>query len=218
MAVAAPSAAQPLQEGTTDLGDGAFAYRPSGLGDAPTPLIVILRGALGSAKGFLSTMRPIADRHRAVMLAPEPASSTWRVKRTAERAAELGPDATRIDAAIATVAGRMKLDRDRIILLGFSDGASYGLSLGTAKPELFRSIVALSPGYTSVPRSADPQQRIFIAHGKSDRILAPANVRNFILPDLQAAGLKPRMRWFNGGHTIDRAALAEAMTYALGAP
>jgi predicted esterase len=110
------------------------------------------------------------------------------------------------------------IDPNRVVLLGFSDGASYALSLGTANPRLFRSIIALSPGYTAVPRRVDPAQRIFIAHGTDDQILPPGNVRKAVLPDLQAAGLKPRMRWFNGGHTIDRAALEEALDYALAQP
>ena len=207
-----------LRQGVTPLGDGAFAYRPATLPAGSRPLIILLRGALGTARDPINYFRKLADKNGWLLLAPEAAEGTWRVRRDRNGGADFGRDPPRIDAALLRMFAKAPIDPKRVVLLGFSDGASYALSLGTANPGLFRSIVALSPGYTAVPRRVDPSQRIFIAHGTDDRILPPGNVRNTILPDLEAAGLKPRMRWFKGGHTIDRAALEEALDYSLGQP
>ena len=205
-----------LRQGVTPLGDGAFAYRPATLPAGPRPLIVLLRGALGTARDPINNFRKLADTNGWLLLAPEAADGTWRVRQGRNGAADFGRDPPSIDAALSRMFAKAPIDPKRVVLLGFSDGASYALSLGTANPRLFRGIVALSPGYTAVPRRVDPSQRIFIAHGTDDQILPAANVRNAILPDLEAAGLKPRMRWFKGGHTIDRAAIEEALSHALG--
>ena len=205
-----------LQQGATPLGDGAFAYRPASVPDGPRPLLVLLRGALGTARDPINYFRKLADKNGWLLLAPEAADRSWRIRQGRDGGADFGRDPPRIDAALSKMFAKAMVDPKRVVLLGFSDGASYGLSLGTANPRLFRSIIALSPGYAFVPRRVDPAQRIFIAHGTGDEILPAANVRNHILPDLQSAGLKPRMRWFNGGHTIDRAALEEALSFTLG--
>ena len=207
-----------LKQGITPLGDGGFAYRPASLPPGPRPLIVLLRGALGTARDPINQFKNLADKNGWLLLAPEAADQTWRVRQGRDGGIDFGMDPPRIDAALSRMFAKAPVDPKRVVLLGFSDGASYALSLGTANPGLFRSIVALSPGYTAVPRRVDPAQRIFIAHGTDDQILPPDNVRTYILPDLQTAGLKPRIRWFNGGHTIDRAALDEALVYALEQP
>ena len=203
-----------LQAGVTPIGDGAYAYRPARISAGPRPLLVLLRGALGTARDPVNYFRPLADRNGWLLLAPEAMDRSWRARPSRE-GIDFGADPPRIDVALSKMFALAPVDPKRVVLVGFSDGASYGLSLGTANPQLFRSIVALSPGYAWVSPRPDPSQRIFIAHGRDDEILPPANVRNQILPDLQRAGLKPRMRWFSGGHKIDRAALDEALSYAM---
>ena len=103
-------------------------------------------------------------------------------------------------------------------MIGFSDGASYALSLGLANPQLFRCIIALSPGYLWIPPRVDRSQRVFIAHGRRDEILPFSNVTGNIMPDLERVGLRPRARWFDGGHTVDQAVVDEALDFALGPP
>ena len=51
-----------------------------------------------------------------------------------------------------------------MVSLGFSDGASYALSLALANPHLMRGAVAIAPGFHVEPGTIDPSQRLFIAH------------------------------------------------------
>ena len=206
-----------LKTGITSLGEGAFAYRPAKLPAGPRPLLVLLRGALGTARDPINYFRPLADKNGWLLVSPEAAERSWRA-RPSRQSVDFGVDPPRIDTALSRIFAAAPVDPQQIALVGFSDGASYGLSLGAANPDLFRGIVALSPGYAWVPREVDPAQRIFIAHGRADEILSPSNVRDQILPDLKAAGLKPQMRWFTGGHVINRAVLDEALNYVLGQP
>ena len=130
--------------------------------------------------------------------------------------AEFGPDPKNLDAALQELFARASVDPERVVLIGFSDGASYALSLGLATPRLFRCIIALSPGYLWMPPSVDRSQRSVHRPWSARRDPAFLECDGDILPDLEKAGLRPRTRWFNGGHTVDQAAVNEALDFALG--
>ena len=102
------------------------------------------------------------------------------------------------------------------MLLGFSDGASYALSLGVSNPGLFASVVALSPGGFDWPPQIDLNQRIFIAHGRSDRILPFANASR-IAERLKQHQAKVRFHPFDGGHEMQGAAITAALDWTLAA-
>lgn len=54
---------------------------------------------------------------------------------------------TFIDSALASVFRRCNVDAGRIIIAGFPDGASFALPLGLVNGDLFRKVVAFSPGF-----------------------------------------------------------------------
>ena len=56
-----------------------------------------------------------------------------------------------MDQAVHHVFERYSIDPGRIGLAGFSDGASYALSLGVANGDLFTHIMAFSPGFMRPP-------------------------------------------------------------------
>jgi predicted esterase len=176
----------------------------------------LLHGAGGDAGRFLAEFKDIADRRGAILLAPKSAGRTWDLRPRSGSRASFGRDAANLDSALAELFAKAPVDRERVVLLGFSDGASYALSLGLANPQLFRAIVALSVGGVFPPPSVDETQRVFFAHGRRDPVLPFANVERRIVPGLARAGLEPRVRWFNGGHAIDPDALAEGLDFALG--
>lgn len=205
-----------LDSGLTRIGSTAIAYRPRSLPPGPRPLVVLLHGAGADAGRFLDGFGPLADRNGYLLLGLRSADVTWALRPDRRGTVSFDPDAGRLDAALGKLFARAPVDRRRVVLLGFSDGASFGLSLGLANPELFRGIVALSPGAAVVPAQADAGQRVFIAHGRRDSVLPFRNVRSTIVPNLEAAGLRPRVRWFAGGHEIDRKALEEGLSFAIG--
>jgi len=210
-------AAATLPVGTTRLTDNAYAYRPKQLGD-PAPLIVLLHGAGGDASRVLERYVPVAERWGAIVLAQQSTDVSWRIRPLPDGSLDFGPDIVKIDQALAQLFAQVSIDPRRSVVIGFSDGASYGLSIGLANPQLFRCIVALSPGYLAIPAHVDRSQRIFITHGRRDEILPFSNVIGNILPALEKAGLHPSVRWFNSGHTVDDAAWNEALDFALSRP
>lgn len=187
-----------------------FAYVPTVT--APAPLIVLLHGAGGDARTFMGQFKRDADERGVVLLSVQSSGRTWAQRKPKDGEA----DVANIRAAIESLSGRASIAPGRTVVMGFSDGASYALSVGIAYPELFPTIVAFSPGYAFAPSKLDTTQRIFISHSRRDPILPADNTRRMV-EALERAGFEPEVHWFNGGHEIDPQLKAAAFDFALGA-
>src|SRR5688500_2074179 len=130
------------------------------------PLLVLLHGAGGSAERQMGRMGAEARDAGLVVMAPDSRGGTWDVI----AGPGFGADVEFIDRALARVFEQVDVDPTRITLGGFSDGASYALSLGLANGSLFRRVLAFSPGFMT---GGDVQGKpiIFISHGTADRVL-----------------------------------------------
>jgi phospholipase/carboxylesterase len=215
---ARPAAAGPtLPAGETSLANGAVAYRPATVPPGPLPLLVLLHGAGGYPPGFLQKMEPVADRLGLILLAPRSAGPTWDLIENMQMDEDPwhGPDAHRLDQSLADLFSRAAIDPSHVVLLGFSDGASYALSLGLSNPKLFTTVIALSPGMLDPPRRVDREQQVFIAHGRSDGVLSFDAARD-MAEALRRAGHTVRFQPFDGGHQIDPVSLTQALEWAFG--
>jgi phospholipase/carboxylesterase len=189
---ARPSAvAATLNAGETNLANGAVAYRPKSLPPGPAPLLILLHGASGYPIGFLQAMEPVADRLGLILLYPHSRGQTWDfiLNVSMDQDPWRGRDSARLDQSLADLFSRAAIDPHRIVLLGFSDGAGYALSLGVANPQLFSAVIALSPGIFVAPDRSDRRQRVFVAHGRSDHILSFANTSESIVRELRGEGV-----------------------------
>ena len=61
---------------------------------------------------------------------------------------------------------RYAFDPAHIAVGGFSDGASYALSVGITNGDLFTDVIAFSPGFMA-PARQQGKPRLFISHGES---------------------------------------------------
>jgi predicted esterase len=140
-------------------GRRGLLYIPSTLDRTkPASLIVISHGAGGRAEQALSLLQRHADQLGFVVLAPQSQGRTWDIIVDV-----LGPDVKFIDQALAYVFERLAVDPKRTALAGFSDGASYALTLGLMNGDLFSHILAFSPGFAA-PKEHQDHPRIFISH------------------------------------------------------
>ncbi len=195
----APSA-PPLPPGDHRLGLGrtrdVTLFVPRGYDAAqPAPLVVCLHGAGGQAAHRIDRLRPHAERTGALLLAPDSLGATWDVIRGG-----LGPDVQRIDAGLAFAFERFAVDPARVAIEGFSDGASYALTLGLPNGDLFRRIFAFSPGFM-VPPGLVGAPAVFVSHGTHDPVLPIACSRR-IVPQLRRLGLEVDYREFEGEHVV----------------
>ena len=184
----------------------ASLFVPSGYrAGVAHPLLVLLHGA-GQSSGEWTGAEPLErmlDERGILMLAPDSRGVTW----------EHGDprDAAFIDAALAWTFARAFVAPARIALGGFSDGASFALSLGLYNGPLFPSLLAFSPCYISTTaRQGKP--RVFVSHGMSDTILPYANARR-IVASLRAESYDVEFESFGGGHTIGPVVATKALDW-----
>ena len=175
----------------------------------PAPLAVILHGAGGSARRVLSFFG-VADELGVIVLSPESRGGTWDAIR-----GSFGLDIEFLDRALSLTFDRCAVDRNRVAIGGFSDGASYGLSVGLASGDLFTHILACSPGFVS-PGSVHGRPRIFVSHGTADRILPIGSTSRRIVPLLEKSGYAVTYREFDGPHTVPPPIAREAFTWFTG--
>src|SRR3954471_820961 len=145
-AQAPAAAAQPLGARVPlKLGDDrdGFVYVPNGYAEqsGALPLLVMLHGA-GSTALSVQYALPLADEFGFIVLAPDSRDErTWDgVLRS------WGPDVEFIGAALQQTISRYSVDRGRLGVGGFSDGASYALSFGISYGNEFTRVIAMSPG------------------------------------------------------------------------
>jgi phospholipase/carboxylesterase len=107
------------------------------------------------------------------------------------------------------------VDPSRVVVEGFSDGASYALSLGLVNGDLFSRVIAFSPGFvTSGSRRGRP--RLFVSHGVEDRVLPIDLCSRRIVRDLRADDYDVRYTEFPGGHTVPGEIAREALRWLAG--
>ncbi len=186
-------------------GTEALLYVPCGYrADTPAPLVLALHGAGGNAQYGLDPLHGFVDDLGVVLLALKSAGRTWDVI-----LGGFGADVRAIDGALAHVFGRVAVDPERIVASGFSDGASYALSLGITNGDLFRRIVAFSPGFMA-PGAPHGRPHVFVSHGTGDSVLPIGVCSRRLVPRLQGARYPVEYREFDGGHTIPRQIALEA--------
>jgi phospholipase/carboxylesterase len=191
-----------------DLGPGreVLLHVPGGIDvGAPARLVVSLHGAGGDGRGGLGPLVPLADAHRLLVLAPASQGSTWDVI-----LGGWGPDVRRIDDALADVFASYPVDPRRLAISGFSDGASYALSLGLANADLFTHVLAFSPGFV-VPVRPAGTPRVYVSHGRADEVLPIDRTTRRIVPTLRSAGIPVEVHEFDGGHTVPAGIAEEAV-------
>jgi len=198
--------------GTDALGMGpsrdAMLQLPGAAAATPLPLLVLLHGAGGSGAGILRRLGTPALEAGIAVLAPDSRGSSWDAIRGA-----FGPDVEFINRALERVFETTAVDPSRIAVGGFSDGATYAISLGLINGDLFRRVVAFSPGFF-VGAQTHGKPQFFVSHGKADGILPIEQCSRQIVPALQKRGYDVTFREFEGGHTVPPDIAADGMRWA----
>ena len=186
-------------------------YVPPGLVEGrPAPLVVLLHGSTGSGQEMLSALQKYADQFGFITLCPDSRGTTWDAIRYV-----YSSDVRFIDSALAFTFARCNIDPEKIGIVGFSDGASYALGLGRLNGDLFRRIVAFSPG-ALLPATESFMPPVYITHGYEDAVLPMDSTSIPIAAELEARGFQVTFRKFSGGHWIPAAYAPEALGWVIG--
>jgi len=217
--IPAKSSTQTTSAGLQKLsGRNGLLYIPTSHPE-PLPLLVLLHKAGGSPSEWFSgggSYARYADKGRFIILAPESPGVSWG---TGPK--NWGYDYLAINRALEEAFARCAIDRNRLAIGGFSDGASYALSLGLANGDVFSYIIAFSPGFIvraqargRIGNNNEIQiPLIYIAHGVGDNVLPIGSTSRLFVSSLRKNGYNVEFREFSGGHHASRQVADQAMSW-----
>lgn len=193
-----------------DDGRDALIYVPRGYRpESPAPLAVMLHGAGGSPEHGMDLLERFAEEKGLIVLAPQSREQTWDVIMGG-----YGPDIEFMDRALARTFEQYAVDPKRLAVGGFSDGASYALSVGITNGNLFSHVIAFSPGFTA-PASREGKPRLYVSHGTRDQVLPIDRCSRRIVPQLERGGYDVLYHEFDGPHTVPADIALEAVDWFL---
>jgi phospholipase/carboxylesterase len=173
----------------------------------PLPAVLFLHGATQSGAAMLRRIGPAAQEAGVAVIAPDSRDGTWDAIR-----GHFGEDVTYLNRVLDYVFDRLNVDPARLVIGGFSDGASYALSLGLVNGDLFPKVIACSPGFI-FPGPAHGKPAFFFSHGTSDPILPIDECSRVIVPNLRAMGYNVAFREFDGRHELPPSIASEALQW-----
>jgi phospholipase/carboxylesterase len=181
------------------------SYNPA----TPAPLLLMFHGAGNTSLSVAYTF-PLADELGVVILAPDSRDeATWDgVLRN------WGPDVEFIGEAFQQTLSQVNVNRQRVGVGGFSDGASYSLGFGISYGDQFTAVISMSPGVMQ-PIAARGKPRIFISHGTADPIMPIDVTSRVFVPRLRKLGYDVTYREYDGRHAPSPPIVREAFEWFL---
>lgn len=192
-------------------------------GDGPLPTIVALHGWGANAQDLLG-LAPHLLGGRALVLCPQgpvelpvgPGMTGYGwfplVPGAPPDPQRFAESADALRAFIELAEERYPIDREKLVLLGFSQGGVMGYELALREPERFAGLAALStwlpePLVEHLPRlPAQQELPVLILHGTQDAMLPVERARES-REAVRAFGVRLTYREFDMGHEIRPEAL-----------
>jgi predicted esterase len=117
-------------------------------------------------------------------------------------------------AFIQRAAGVYGFDPRRLIVAGYSNGASMAVSLLLTHPELFGAAILFRAMMPFEPEALPDLhgKALYLAAGRRDPLVTPQLVTR-LSTLLQAAGAQVVLRWQDGGHGLAPEEIAEARAW-----
>jgi phospholipase/carboxylesterase len=204
----------PLPSGRNRLGVAderdSVLFVPTGLDTlGPVPLFVMFHGAGGFPEKVLPLIEEHAERDKFLILAPHSMYPTWDIV-----VGGSGPDLDRLHQALIEITSRYRIDRNHLAFAGFSDGASYALSIGITNGDIASHVIAFSGGFMSI-FTQEGAPKVFIAHGLRDEQLPIETSGRANATKLKAAGYDVQYIEFNGLHAIQPAIVGMVIEFFL---
>lgn len=149
------------------------------------PLVVALHGGSGSGRAFLWSWLRDARSHGAIVAAPTAVGPTWAL---------MGPDrdTPNLTRLVAAIGERWRIDPQRILLTGMSDGGTFSYVSGLEPASPFTHLAPIAAAFhPMLAQMADGERLqglpIHIAHGALDWMF-PAQMAREARDALRAAG------------------------------
>jgi len=152
----------------------------------PLPLVVVIHGAFDTAAGMetYSGFSALSDRKNFLVLYPNGMGlfgylQHWNAGHCCGKAAkDKIDDVGFIEAAIEDVCSRLRVDRQRVFILGFSNGGMMAYRFAAEKTRLLAGAAFLAASIGGRPSESEPEWRIpnpegplpvMVMHGMADQ-------------------------------------------------
>ncbi len=184
----------------------------------PHPLLIVLHGFGQVARQFIKVFEPLA-RKGILVAAPQGAHHfythlekgqvgfSWLTRY--ERDQSVVDFVGYMEQFYKLLQERFEVDSQRVLMLGFSQGVSMAYRTWAHSSVPVRGVVAcggdLPPDIVEQLEGLPPIQ-ILLVHGRQDEEVPPEKAQE-TLKHLTAAGLKPKLIDFEGGHVVPSRAL-----------
>jgi phospholipase/carboxylesterase len=135
------------------------------------PVVIALHGAGSDGRHFIWNWMREARRRGYLVLAPKALRPTWSLE-----------DDEGLLEILGWLQGQYNVEGDRILLTGFSDGASFTIVFGLLHPRAFRALAPISGVFLPVNETVNSLERargvpIYLVHGALDFIFPIAKAR-----------------------------------------
>ncbi len=176
------------------------------------PLLGVLHGAGRQDELLMKAYRDEAERRQALFLVPRSFHMTWDlIAQAVSGGAGQGragvpsdrPDLDFLEYAYDLIFRRYPIDPGRIGLIGYSDGASYALSVGLSNPQLFRAVMGWAAGFVAIENDAaahgTQRPAVLLEYGTHDELFPFEQVAVPMRQQLEAFGCAVTFRVDEGG-------------------
>jgi predicted esterase len=162
------------------------------------PLITVLHGAGRQDDALAKVYRDEPERRQALFLIPRSTAMTWDLIASDQR-----PDLDFLEFAYDLIYRRYPIDPARQGIIGYSDGASYGLSYGLSNPRIFQAVMGWAAGFKVLDEklleSSGPKPRVLLEYGTHDQLFPFERVALPMRADLEGRGYPVEFRVDEGG-------------------
>ena len=163
----------------TDCTLGERDYRihlPPNAGEAPVGALIFAHGYRGSSQGTMrnKALRALADDLGVAFVAPNAAGDDWDIPGVPDNMQSTGEhELAYFDALIEDIVAKHNIDRDRIVMSGFSAGGMVTWHLACHRGDRFAGFIPIAgTHWAPVPESCPAEaQSVVHIHGMSDRIV-----------------------------------------------
>jgi phospholipase/carboxylesterase len=162
------------------------------------PLITVLHGAGRREEMLIEAYQAEPATRDALFLIPRSQHQTWDLLAAGDR-----PDLDFLEWAYDLIYRRYPVDPDRQALIGYSDGASYALSVGLSNPGIFRAVMGWAAGFVVFDPTSfspqDPKPSVLLEYGTQDQLFPFERVAIPMREKLERMGYTVNFRVDEGG-------------------
>jgi phospholipase/carboxylesterase/glyoxalase family protein len=172
--------------------------------------LLLLHGTGGDESSLIPLAGPIAPG--AAILSPRGRVSENGMPRFFRRLAEgvFDLDDLRVQTAalarfIESAAQKYSMQPDRVIAVGYSNGANIASSVMLSRPDVLRAAVLFRPMVPFVPQSMPDLSggKVLVGAGRRDPIASQPETGRLV-EILKTAGADVTVHWYRGGHELSQ--------------